>query len=164
MRAAGGRQSSVSDSRRAHSLAGDSDARKSHERELSPKPSNPGANTSAIRRPRTFFKLSVYSVLISLYEQPHLSTLLTAHHYISSLQQNKRSVHNSGSYPNHTLLSKRHSSANMLDEEVSSDGEKRVILSRSMSIKPAEYGISSFKPAFSKLARNHSPLLLRSKG
>ncbi|KIM78832.1 hypothetical protein PILCRDRAFT_823942 [Piloderma croceum F 1598] len=67
LRAAGGRQSSVSDSRRAHSLAGESDARKSHERELSPKPSNPGASASAIRRPRTFSKLSVYSVTLSHY-------------------------------------------------------------------------------------------------
>jgi len=59
LRAVGGRQPSVSDSRRAHSLAGDSDARKSHERELSPKPSTVGANASAIRRPRTFLILRI---------------------------------------------------------------------------------------------------------
>ena len=49
----------------------------------------------------------------------------------------------------------------MLDEEVSSDGEKHVILSRSMSTKLVECGISSSKLASSKLERNHSRLLLR---
>lgn len=60
LRAAGGRQSSVTDSRRAHSLAGESEARKSHERELSPKPHTGGMSASAIRKPRTYpnFQLS----------------------------------------------------------------------------------------------------------
>jgi transcriptional adapter 2-alpha len=54
LRTVGGRQSSVPDSRRAHSLAGDSDVRKSHERELSPKPHTAGTSASAIRKPRMF--------------------------------------------------------------------------------------------------------------
>lgn len=55
---AGGRQSSVPDSRHAHSLAGDSEAGKSNDRESSPKP---GANVSAVRRPRTFFYFLTYN-------------------------------------------------------------------------------------------------------